>query len=162
LDNGFFVYDIEYKEPGFRPWFDCRFDLLALQIKDKEVVDLWILEVKTDSRSTVNDHGVADHYTDMNTYKLDRRFAGQRKQRWIDAELILRTYQELYGWAEIPAFPKEPPELKFGFVMTGEADQVAEEFAKQFPDVPFFIPNRKDKNNFVLDINDVCVPKELP
>jgi hypothetical protein len=150
--NGFCVYDAEYTEPNFKK---RRFDLLALQIDEAwNAVALWILEVKSTGESLDKDSGIEDHYVYMDNYTKNPEYA---RQRWADVKEIIAVYQalDLPGWRNLPAFADKHDEssMKYGFVMTSKADAHAQEYRNQF-DCPFFIPNRKDKDNFVLDINE--------
>jgi hypothetical protein len=150
--NGFCVYDVEYAEPNFKR---RRFDLLALQTDEAwNAVALWILEVKSTGESLDEDSGVEDHYGDMDRYTGNPEYV---RQRWADVKEIIAVYQALGlpGWQNIPTFADKHDEsaMKYGFVMTAKADAHAQEYRNQF-DCPFFIPNRKDKDNFVLDINE--------
>jgi hypothetical protein len=129
-ENGFMVYDLEFREPDSAN-AKGRFDLLALKVKDHVVVSLWILEVKSTYEACYGDKGVAAHKEDMRNYVRLPQFSALRRQRRVDAKKIIEAYRDLDlpGWSDIPAFADDYLDtlpLEYGFILTDTATQFKE------------------------------------
>jgi hypothetical protein len=155
-ENGFIVYDIEYREPN-SSGTTGRYDLLALQVKNHEVKTLWILELKSTLKACKDKYskktgkptskGVKEHYKDMYGTEEKTGYIQRRdllEQRWRDAEMIVHAYQDLGlpGWNDVPTFA-EDHDFKCGFILTGTA--AGFKGADQYP-----VCILKDENDFQI------------
>jgi hypothetical protein len=127
-EDGFFVYDMEYEEPGGSKQKESedsdlksRFDLLALQVEKGAARKLWLLEVKsTLAACNDTDSGLKKHSGDMATY-LGKGENLRKKARRDDAPRILNGYARLFGWRCPDCAGLENIPVEFGFVLTGDA-----------------------------------------
>jgi hypothetical protein len=153
-DNGFFVYDMEYKEPDESGKKDAqkkkedhgRFDMLALQVENGKPVKLWLLELKSTSEAcTDSDSGIAKHNTDMGNY-LDMKKPGAVQRidaRRDDVPKILHGYKRLFGWPCPDCANIDTIHVDYGFVLTGTAVDFQD--ADQYP-----VCILKDENDFQI------------